>query len=110
MDRRQATTDQPGTVAEMSSQLTQPASSTSTTSPATVHLTSSRERRCDFPALVTWSSASPINGSTPPGCTITGTAGDDNLTDTAGDDTVCGLGGNGDDTCTTDPGDTTTGC
>ncbi|MEW2529293.1 IPT/TIG domain-containing protein [Streptomyces sp. NPDC047071] len=31
---------------------------------------------------------------TPPGCTITGTAGDDSLTGTNGDDTICGLGDN----------------
>lgn len=39
VDRRQAMTDPSGTVAEMSSQLTRPASSASTTSPATVHVT-----------------------------------------------------------------------
>ncbi|MFE0178505.1 calcium-binding protein [Streptomyces sp. NPDC059002] len=51
---------------------------------------------------------------TPPGCTITGTSGDDTLTGTNGDDTICGLGGNdtisggnGNDTIYPGPGNDT---
>ncbi|ATL25072.1 calcium-binding protein [Streptomyces formicae] len=40
------------------------------------------------------STTTTITDSTPPGCTITGTAGDDNLSGTNGDDIICGLAGN----------------